>query len=57
MIMSRSGTCNAAPSSLQLTQTSYEEITMAHQIKSEPGMIGYLLILVIFASIAGPALI
>ena len=57
MITSRSGTCNAAPSSLQLTQMSYEEITMTHHIKSEPGMIGYLLILVIFASIAAPALI
>ena len=30
---------------------------MTHQFKSEPGMIGYLLILVIFVSLAGPALI
>ena len=30
---------------------------MTHQLKSEPGMIGYLLILVIFVTFAGSALI
>ena len=30
---------------------------MAHQTKTEPGIIGYLLIVAIFVSVAGPALI
>lgn len=29
---------------------------MTHQFKTEPGMVGYVLILVIFLAFAGPAL-
>ncbi len=30
---------------------------MTQQIRTEPGMVGYLLILAIFAALAGPALV
>ena len=42
--------------SLLFTKTSNREKDMTHQIKTEPGIVGYLLILAIFVALAGPAL-